>query len=253
MKVSIITACINNADTIEDTINCIQSQDYGNIEYIVVDGGSTDGTLDILKNYRGQIAKCLSEIDNGLYDALNKGVRLATGDLIGFVHADDLLANGSVISRVVECFTSSGADAIYGDLLYVSKDHSDKVIRHWQSGEYNQAKLRFGWMPPHPTLYLKRKIYEKAKLPNGEYFDTSFTCAADYDFMMRLLGKMQISIAYLQQVFVKMRVGGISNKNLKHILRKSREDLIAMQRNNIGGIRTLLAKNIRKLPQFIHR
>jgi glycosyltransferase len=135
----------------------------------------------------------------------------------------------------------------------VAKDNPDHTIRYWQSGEYDPSRLKYGWMPPHPTLYVRREIYERAKLPNGEYFDTSMTCAADYDFMMRILKNLKISVSYLPKVLIKMRVGGISNKSIRHLIRKSREDLIAIRRNNIGGLGTLAAKNLRKLPQFFKR
>jgi len=252
LKFSIITICYNSGDKLKAAIDSVLSQKGVDIEYIIVDGASTDGTVEYVSSLNG-ISNFISEPDDGLYDALNKGVRFATGDVVGFVHGDDLLADSTVVSRVAECFASSGADAVYGDLEYVAKDDTSKVIRYWKSGKFDHSWLKFGWMPPHPALYIKREIYERAKLPNGDYFDLGFTCSSDYDFMMRLLGRMKISIAYIPLVLVRMRVGGISNKDLKHLVRKSREDLNAMRRNKIGGFGTLLAKNLRKLPQFFKR
>jgi len=253
MKFSIITICYNPGEEIKASVESVLLQDYSDIEYIIVDGGSTDGTVEYVSSLNNQVSKFISEPDEGLYDALNKGIRYASGDVVGFVHADDMLACSTVLSSVVGTFETSGADAVYGDLTYVAKDNTDRIIRYWKSGEYSPDKLKYGWMPPHPTLYLKREVYEKAKLASGEYFDTSFKIASDYDFMMRILGKLGISAAYIPEVLIKMRVGGVSNKSLKHILRKSKEDYLAIKRNEIGGVGTLLAKNLRKLPQFFKR
>jgi glycosyltransferase involved in cell wall biosynthesis len=253
MKISIITICYNPGDELKAAIESVLSQQGVDVEYILVDGGSTDGTVEYVRSLNGQIATFVSEPDHGLYDALNKGIRLATGDIIGLLHADDFYVSEMALSLVAKTVQTTGADAVYGDMVYVDKINPDRIIRYWKSGDYNPEKLKFGWMPPHPTLFLKREVYEKAKLPNGEYFDTTMTCAADYDFMMRLLKKMSISIVYLPVVLVNMRMGGISNKSIKHLIRKSHEDYTAMRRNNIGGLGTLVAKNLRKLPQFFKR
>ena len=237
----------------EDTIRSVLSQDYPNIEYIIIDGASTDGTVDMIKSYDGSISKFISKPDDGLYDALNKGIALATGDIIGFVHADDLYADSSVLTSIARTFETSKAEAVYGDIVYVSRDNTDRIIRYWQSGAFNPARLKFGWMPPHTALYITRDVYEKVRLANGQYFDTSFTIAADYDFMMRILVKLKICPAYLPRVLVKMRVGGASNRNIRNLFWKSREDYRAIRRNNIGGFGTLLAKNFRKLPQFFNQ
>ncbi|MCK4913247.1 MAG: glycosyltransferase [Planctomycetes bacterium] len=195
----------------------------------------------------------ISEPDEGFYDALNKGVNLATGEVLGFVNADDLLAGAGIISDIANCFNKTQADGVYGDIEYVAKSDITKIIRYWRSGKFERLSIRNGWMPPHPALYLKRSVYQKATLEDGSYFDTSFKIAADYDFMMRILGKLKIDIAYLPKVFVKMRVGGKSNKSIFNVLRKSYEDIVAMRRNGIGGFGTLICKNFRKLPQFIFR
>jgi len=253
MRFSIITISYNPGRLLKETIDSVLSQDYPNIEYIIIDGGSTDGTVDVIKSYGCGISKFISEPDNGIYDALNKGIALATGDIIGFVHAGDLCADSSVISSIAKTFENSRADAVYGNLLYVSRNNINRIIRYWQSGVFSPARLKFGWMPPHTALYVTREVYKKARLANGQYFDTSFRIASDYDFMMRVLVKLKISHAYLPRVIVKMRVGGASNCSIRNLIRKSCEDYRAMRRNDIGGFSTLLAKNFRKLPQFFNR
>ncbi len=257
MKISIITATWNSEASIADTQRSLADQHFprDQIEWIVVDGASTDRTVECIKEGAFQPDKLVSERDHGIYDALNKGVRMATGDVIGFLHADDFLASPGVLHRLSCAFQNSGADAVYGDLQYVRALENGEfgIVRHWDSGIYYPRKLRWGWMPPHPTLYLKREIYERTKLPNNEYFDTSFSCAADYDFMMRILSEYEIEPTYLRMVLVKMRVGGVSNRSLKHIITKSREDWRAIRSNRIGHIHTLIWKNLGKLQQFITR
>ena len=253
MRFSIITVCYNPGKSISDTIESVLSQDYPDIEHIIVDGHSTDGTVELVRSYGDKISTFVSEPDEGLYDALNKGINLAAGDVIGFVHSDDSYADSSVLSSIARTFETSKADAVYGDLVYVSRGNPDRVVRYWRSGSFSPSRLRFGWMPPHPALYITKTVYEKAKLANGQYFDTDFACAADYDFMMRLLTKHKVRPVYLPKIIVKMRLGGVSNGSLKYLVRKSREDYLAMKRNNIGGLNTLVAKNFRKLPQFLNR
>ena len=253
MKVSVITVVFNGAETIEDCIKSVCAQTHADIEHIIVDGGSRDTTLDIVNRYRNNISNIISEPDNGLYDALNKGINLATGEVIGFVNADDLLAGVNVISDIASEFDRTRTSGLYGDLEYVAKDDIARVIRYWRSGDFKYSSLRAGWMPPHPTLYLRSSVYQRARLKNGDYFDTSFKIAADYDFMMRVLGKLKVDVTYLPQVLVKMRVGGKSNKSISNIIKKSHEDLTAMRRNGIGSFGTLIFKNFRKLPQFIMR
>jgi len=253
MKFSIITSCYNPGNGIRTAIESVLSQDYPDIEYIIIDGASTDGTAELVKSYGGKIGRFISEPDKGFYDALNKGVRLATGDVIGFVNADDLLAGVNIISDIARGFDRTEVDGLYGDLEYVAKDDTARVIRYWRSGDFKYSSLHAGWMPPHPALYLKRRIYQRARLGDGDYFDTSFKIAADYDFMMRILGRLRVDVAYLPRVLVKMRVGGKSNKSISNIIKKSREDLAIMRKNGVGGFVTLIFKNLRKLPQFIMR
>lgn len=251
VKFTIITICYNPGEQIKAAVTSVIAQRDADLEYIVIDGGSTDGTKEYLTSLNGRITKIISEPDKGLYDALNKGIRLATSDIIGLLHADDLYESEIVLSLVARAFETTNADAVYGDLVYIDRVNPDKIIRYWKSGDYSLSRLKFGWMPPHPALFVRRSIYEKARLPSGEYFDTRFTCSADYDFMMRLLKGLKISLVYLPVVLVKMRLGGISNKSIGHLIKKSREDLIAIRRNRIGGIDTLIAKNLRKIPQFL--
>ena len=245
MKVSIITSVYSNREMIAEAIESVLSQTYDDIEYIIVDGGSTDGTVEIIRKYEDKITTFVSEPDKGIYDGLNKGIGLATGDIVGFLHSDDLYENAEVIAKVVQLFESGGCDSLYGDLVYVNKEDTSKVFRHWKSGEFTPLKLKRGWMPPHPTFFVKREVYERYGV-----FDLNFRIAADYDFMLRVLGKHGISTCYLPVVLYKMRVGGESNKSVRNIMRKSKEDLKALKNNKVGGASTLLMKNLSKIPQF---
>ena len=240
MKVSIITSVFNNEKHIEDAINSVLSQTYSNIEYIIIDGNSKDNTKKIIEKYLDKIDIFVSEPDRGIYDGLNKGILKATGDIIGFLHSDDIYYDNRVIEKVVKAFEKN-TDGVYGDLVYI-KD--DKVIRYWRSGEFNINKLKKGWMPPHPTLFLKKSIYEKYGL-----FDLNFKIAGDYDFILRIL-KNNINLKYIPEILYKMRIGGASNKNIKNIIQKSKEDLKALRKNEIGGIDILLRKNFSKIGQF---
>jgi glycosyltransferase len=254
MKISVITATYNSEATILDTVASLKAQTFprDDIEWILVDGGSKDKTLELIQQQDFHPDQWVSEPDKGIYDALNKGVGMATGDFVGFLHADDVLAAPSILHHITCALQNSGADALYGDLQYVRPLENGEfgVVRNWKSGVYYRKKLQWGWMPPHPTFYLKRDLFEKTKLENGEYFDTSFSCAADYDFMMRVLGTYGIEPAYIRMILVKMRVGGISNRSLRHIVEKSKEDWRAIQRNNVGHWYTLAWKNLGKLKQF---
>jgi glycosyltransferase len=245
LKISVITAVYNNRDTVADALESALGQTHADVELIVIDGGSTDGTLGVLSSYGNRLAVVVSEPDRGIYDALNKGLRLATGEVVGFLHSDDLYADERVLAKVTAAFANPGVEAVYGDLVYVSKDAPDQVVRHWESGVFTPQKLRRGWMPPHPTLYVRRSVYDRLGL-----FDTDYRIAADYDFMLRLLGQSGVQAAYIPEVLVKMRLGGASNRSLGNLLRKSREDYRALKANNIGGIWVLAWKNLSKLPQF---
>lgn len=249
MKISVITAVYNNAGGIKEAIDSIQSQKDVDIEIVVVDGGSSDGTVEILEGYRDRIDIFVSEPDEGIYDALNKGLRLARGDVVGFLHSDDAFADARALARVAAAFADSPAiDAVYGDLKYVSRNDAHRTVRHWRAGPFSAAEVARGWMPPHPTLYCRRSVVQEL----GEY-DVGLAIAADYEWMLRLMRSGR-SLAYIPEVQVSMRMGGASNRSLGNIVRKSSEDWIALRRHGwtrLGALMTLAAKNLRKLPQFI--
>jgi len=246
MKVSIITVCYNSRSTIADALRSVAAQSWPQIEYIVIDGGSTDGTVELVRELAPAGAVVVSEPDRGIYDAMNKGLRLASGDMIGFLNADDVLAHADVIAEIAKLAEREEADVVYGDLVYVARDRAQHVVRRWQSGRYRRARLGFGWMPPHPTFYFRRGL-----LPRLQGFNIQFRIAADYDFMLRCLLQPGLRISYLPQVLVKMKTGGASNRSLRAIFRKSVEDYSVLRQNRIGGFATLIFKNIRKLPQLI--
>jgi len=248
MKLSIVTAVFNRADTIADALASRQAQSYGPVEHLIQDGGSTDGTLDLIRARETEATQLVSEPDSGIYDAINKGISRASGDVVGLMHSDDLFAHDRVLERIADIFQDRDIDGVYGDLDYVSAANTNKVIRHWRSGPYTRDLLRRGWMPPHPTLYLRRAVFQKWGL-----YDPDFRIAADYDAMLRFLWKGHAQLAYLPEVLVKMRVGGASNRSLKHVLQKSREDYRALRRNGVGGAGVLFAKNVSKLRQFVIR
>ncbi len=257
---SIITVARNAADSIKDALHSVAAQTGPSVEHILIDGASTDGTLSQLTAYRDQMqtrpdrrVRLTSEPDQGIYDALNKGIDLATGDVIGILHADDRYAAPNVLSLVGSVLAEQDTDAVYGDLAYVAGVSPVRIVRYWRSGAYRPQRLKYGWMPPHPTLFVKRSRYAQLKRKDGTVFDLSFSIAADYDFMLRLLQGLNLKPAYLPALLVNMRLGGASNRNLKNILRKSREDLRALRANRIGGFPSLIAKNFRKIPQYLNR
>ena len=245
MKISVITICYNSAHSIKTAIDSVLAQTHPDVEYIVVDGKSKDNTVEIIQSYGSGITKFISEPDRGIYDALNKGITMASGDVIGFMHSDDLFASDNTLAKVSELFHKTGSDSIYGDLEYVYKEDTNKVLRYWKSGNFSIRNLKMGWMPPHPTFYVRRAVYQKYGT-----FNTDYKIAADYDTMLRFLGKFRISTSYLPEVMVKMRVGGASNRSLKNIIRKTKEDHKAIKDNDFGNILTLFFKNIRKVTQF---
>lgn len=246
MKVSIITVCYNSAETIENTLISVVSQSYPNIEYILIDGQSTDGTLAIIERYKSKLARVISEPDKGIYDAINKGIQLASGELVGVLNSDDFYVNNSVIEEVVKILQQQNADCVYGDLQYVDRQNTNLVKRNWVSGKYKQGLFYNGWMPPHPTFFIKNECYKKYGL-----FNLQLKSAADYELMLRMLHVHQIKAAYLPQVLVKMRVGGKSNISLKNRIKANREDKLAWVINGIKPrFYTLLMKPLSKLGQF---
>lgn len=249
MKVSIITITYNSEATLKDTIESVINQTYKNIEYIFIDGKSTDHTISIIKSFGDKISTLISEKDNGLYDALNKGIAIATGDVIGILHSDDFYTNTNVIQNIVSVFDKSNADAVYADLYYVDKNNTNQIHRKWKSGNYKYGMFLNGWMPPHPTFFVKRTIYEKF----GS-FNLTLTSAADYELMLRLIHKHKIKLAYLPEFIIKMRVGGKSNITFKNRIRANKEDRLAWKLNNVKPyFYTLYLKPLRKIIQLFRR
>jgi glycosyltransferase involved in cell wall biosynthesis len=249
MKCTIITVSYNAVDTIESTINSVLSQDYNNIEYIIIDGNSSDGTKEIIQKYNDRITKWISEKDNGIYDAMNKGIQLASGDIIGILNADDLYSSNDIISKIVNQFTKYNADALYGDLKYVLKNDISKTIRFWKSGEYGEGKFLNGWMPPHPTFFVKRSVYNQLGL-----YRTDIPSAADYELMLRYIHVNKINLTYLPELVTIMREGGVSNKSLMNRWKANRDDLRAWQVNNVKpNAFTLILKPLSKLIQFVFK
>ncbi|MFH1593446.1 MAG: glycosyltransferase family 2 protein [Candidatus Omnitrophota bacterium] len=246
MKISVITSVYNNEACIEGCVKSVLDQTYKDIEYIVVEGGSTDGTPMVINKYRDSISILVSGRDRGMYDALNKGIKLASGDVIGILNADDLYVNENVIQEVMNAFDEHGTDSVYGDLVYVSKEDSNKVIRYWKAGTYKRELLKKGWMVPHPTFFVKRSVYEKYG-----YFDTNFKISADYEIILRFLYMHGIATHYIPKVLVKMCMGGVSNRGFRNIIIKSIEDYRAWKIYGINKrLFTIAGKNIMKIPQF---
>ncbi|MEL7122074.1 MAG: glycosyltransferase family 2 protein [Bacteroidota bacterium] len=245
MKVSIITATYNSASTVADTLDCIANQSYAEIEHIVIDGLSTDETLKIVRKFP-HVDKIISEKDQGIYDAMNKGITQASGEIIGILNSDDFYPNTDVIQNVVNAFKTQKVDSIYGDLQYIDQAKNQKVIRYWRAGNFKTDGFLWGWMPPHPTFFVRKSIYEKFGL-----FDLNLKSAADYELMLRFLHKEKISTHYLSQVLVKMRTGGQSNATLKNRLLANREDRLAWKRNDLTPFFfTTWLKPLRKINQF---
>ena len=248
LSISIITAVYNRVATIAEALDSVSRQSFADIEHLVIDAQSTDGTLDEIARCRTPAMRVVSEPDQGIYDALNKGMRLSSGNILGVVHSDDVLAHKHVLSLVAAAFADPSIDAVYGDLDYVAHDNPERIVRRWRSGTFHHDKLRRGWMPPHPALFIRREIVETL----GGY-DTSYRIAADYDAILRWFGSGAVRAAYIPDVLVKMRVGGESNRSLERVWRKSREDYRALRSNRVGGLATLAYKNVSKVPQFWQR
>jgi len=228
MKISIVTVSYNSEATIEDTILSVLSQSYNNIEYIIIDGASSDSTLSIIKRYNDKISHVISEPDNGLYDAMNKGIRLASGDVIGILNSDDIYYCETVLETVVSAFTDSELDACFADLLYVDKKNTSRIIRSWKSCNYSEGLFQKGWIPAHPTFYVRRHVYERFGL-----FDPEYVLAADYEIMTRFMARHKIKTVYIPEFFVKMRVGGATNKSISNIVKQNMEIKRAAKKNGI--------------------
>lgn len=247
MKFSIITACHNSADTIKDTINSIKLQSYKKYEHIIVDGGSVDDTLEYIRNCGSGDLRFISERDRGMYDAMNKGIAMATGDVIGILNADDVYADNTVFSQLAEVFSEPTIDACYSDLVYVDKCNLNKVIRYWRSRPFESGLFEKGWVPAHPTFFVRQKIYKQYGA-----FDLDYKLAADYDLMVRFLAKYKIRTVYIPKVLVKMRMGGATNMNIKNIAKQNLEIFASCKKNNIKiSLLTFLAnKIITRVQQF---
>lgn len=246
MKISIITAAYNSADTIADTFVSVKSQTYGDIEHILIDGKSNDNTLDIAQNHGKHLAKIISESDKGIYDAMNKGVTVATGDIIGILNSDDFYPSDDVISRVAKAFEDTKVDCVYGDLYYVDPIDTTVVRRNWVSGNYHREAFLNGWMPPHPTFFVRKKYYDLYGL-----YSLELRSAADYELMLRFMYKHKLNAAYIPYVMVHMRDGGYSNSSLSHRWKANREDRKAWTMNEIKPrFYTIPLKPLRKLKQF---
>jgi glycosyltransferase involved in cell wall biosynthesis len=228
MKVTIITAVYNGAEHIASCIDSVLNQDYPEIEYIVIDGASKDNTLEIVKSYGSRIAHCISEPDKGMYDAMNKGLRLATGDIVGILNSDDFYADTTILRQIVETFQKTKVDSLYADIAFVSKENLEKIIRYYSSASFKPWKFRFGYMPAHPSFFLKREMYEKYGL-----FKPDFKLCADFDLLVRLYHTHHITSVYFPKMVVKMRMGGKSNQSLKNILLLNKEILRGCLENGI--------------------
>lgn len=245
--ITIITVCYNSATTIENTMRSVLNQDYANIEYIVIDGASTDDTLAIINANKTTNTRVISEPDNGMYDALNKGIALAQGEIIGMLHADDFYSDTDVLSNVVKSMQRNNAQLLYANLLYVNATDTNKIIRNWTSGTYTVNAFMWGWMPPHPTFFVRKYIY--AQYGN---FRLDMQSAADYELMLRLIHVHKLSINYLPQTIIKMRVGGVSNATLGNRIIANKADRKAWVVNKVSPYWfTLYIKPLRKIMQYV--
>jgi glycosyltransferase involved in cell wall biosynthesis len=248
MKISIITVSYNSAATIQDTINSIANQTYSDIEHIIVDGNSTDGTVRLVQS-ACSVTKFISEPDNGIYDAMNKGIALATGDVIGTLNADDFYIDDDVLNKIAAVFADPSIDACYADLIYVEAEDTNQIVRYWQSRPYVPGLFKRGWMPAHPTFFVRRHLYEE--LGN---FDLAFKIQSDFELTMRFLEIYRIKSAYLPKILVKMRIGGVSNNSLKTILKGNIEAYRACKKNNLSITPLFnLQKIASRIPQFLKR
>jgi len=248
VKITIITVCYNSGKTIEETLQSVKAQRYSNVEYIIIDGGSTDNTLEIIQSFRSNIHQIISEPDKGIYDAMNKGIALATGDVIGLLNADDIYANDNVLTHVAKAFQDPMLDACFSDLIYFSSHSPDKVLRYWRGSAFRPGLFAKGWCPAHPTFFVRRGVYDRFGV-----FDISYKGGNDVELMMRFLEKHRIRSEYLPEVMVKMRAGGVSNNSVKGIVQQNRQILIAAKKLDIAISPWLfiLHKVLSRLTQWI--
>ena len=245
MKVSIITSCYNRAGTIRCAMESVLAQDYPDIEYIIVDGASTDGSTEIIRQYEGRVARIISEPDRGMYEAINKGIRAATGDIVGLMHSDDFFFDNHVVSDIVKRFERTETDFVYGDGLFVDCNDTNRVVRNWIGGSYHRWKVKCGWLPLHPTCYIRKDVMLREGL-----YDESYKIAADTDLLVRYLYKSRLKVDYLQKYIVRMRMGGLSTDR-KRMKQKWREDFKLYRSHGFNPYWALGLKIASKIPQFI--
>jgi glycosyltransferase involved in cell wall biosynthesis len=244
MKISIITATYNSAATLKDTLESVATQNYNNIEHIIVDGLSTDNTIAIAKQYN---VKIICEKDNGLYDAINKGIKASTGDIIGILNSDDFFPNENIIATIAKAFTNNNTDAIYGNIAFVKPDNLSKIVRQYNSNNFKPAKFKYGYMPAHPSFYATKKCFEQFG-----YYYTDYKIAADYELLMRFMYTHKISSSYINENLVYMRTGGVSNQNLNSRYILNKEIIKACKANNVNTNMALLSlKYFNKIGEFI--
>ena len=250
MNISVVTVCYNSAKTIGDTLRSVREQTYKNIEHIIIDGGSTDRTLDVVATKGAHVAKLVSERDDGIYDAMNKGIALASGEIVAFINADDFYASTGVLTTVAAAFKRSGADCCYGDLCYVSQVDPTRTVRYWRSADFVPGSFEKSWSPPHPTFFVRRAVYQRL---GG--FDLSFKIAADVELMARYLEAARISSHYIPEVLVKMRLGGTSNRSLSNIVKQNAEIRQALSKNGLRSslVSFVLNKLVTRAIQFVRR
>lgn len=247
--VSVVTVVFNNHNTIADTIDSILNQSYQKIEYIIIDGGSTDGTIDIINSYGNRISKFISEPDDGMYDALNKGIQLASGEIIGLLNSDDFFCDNFVIEKIVKSFSENEIESVFGDVQYVDPDNINKVVRYYSSKFFRISKFRLGFMPAHPSFYAKRDLFSKYGL-----YKKNYKIAADFELVMRFLLINRVSFKYIEMPFVSMRTGGISNKSLRSNILLNIEIMRACRENGITTNYLLIySKYFFKISQLLFR
>lgn len=248
MKISIITVCYNSAKTIGDTLKSVANQKDVNIEHILIDGASTDETIKIIKQY-DSVTTLISEPDKGIYDAMNKGIALATGDIVGTLNADDFYANDHVLSEVSRIFLDPNIDACYGDLVYVSEVNAAKAVRFWKSNNYKSGLFKSGWMPAHPTFFVRKNVYEQL----GK-FNLNYKIAADFELLFRFIEKNKVNTKYLPKVIVKMRLGGTTNKSIYNVIRQNKEIFTILRENyaDFSMFKFVAKKLINRFLQFYY-
>lgn len=253
MKITILTATYNSSNAVSNCISSVFNQTYPDIEHIIIDGSSSDDTIDCIKSIPNRIKFLVSEPDKGVYDALNKGIHMATGDIIGFLHSDDILASSKTLENIASAFTSPVVgtrrlpDVVYGDLVFVDQKYIHKIVRYWKSQPFKSCLLNMGWMPAHPTVFMRHKVYEKHGL-----YNIDLKCASDYDYMLRVFRDQSLTFSYIPEVITKMSRGGISTGGIKNQINKWKEDYWVLKNNQMPHpLWILFVKNVTKIPQLI--